>query len=233
MVHRCNGAALPAWSSSPQKIQAKCCDQPVVLLDVRSVSMRLCPQGAVDFDTVADAAANVLHAHRLGPAVVVGHSYGTLVATRLQRRYAQLVAGLVLLEPVSLLPVWPALLHNFVYHVPSVRQALGGWRWLVVWARSVFLARELAVAETFCRQFLWFKLILWPQEVPHGSVVALAGADDLVPSRLILASLRKDVQVLYEPHGTHGECLINFAFADRVAHAVARMVHRLHTKKHV
>lgn len=192
--------------------------------------MRLCT-GAVDFDTVADAAANVLHAHGLGPAVVVGHSYGTLVASRMQRQCAEMVAGLVLLEPVSLLPVWPALLHNFVYHVPSVGHALSGWRALVVWARSVFLAKELAVAETFCRKFLWYKLILWPQEVPHGSVVALAGRDDLVPSSLVRASLPKGVQVLYEPEGTHGECLLNFVLADRVAHAVARMLQRLRTKK--
>jgi pimeloyl-ACP methyl ester carboxylesterase len=202
----------------------------MVLLDVRSVSMRLC-SGAVDFDTVAAAAANVLRAHRLGPAVVVGHSYGTLVATRLQRQHAELVAGLVLLEPVSLLPVWPSLLHNFVYHVPSVRHALRGWRSLVVWARSVFLAKELAVAETFGRKFLWYKLILWPQEVPHGSVVALAGCDDLVPSQLVMESLPTGVQVLYEPDGAHGECLLNFVLADRVAHAVARMLQRLRTKQ--
>ncbi len=213
-----------------QKIQNKCADQPMVLLDVRSVSMRF-TSTTTDYDTVAHATASILRTHNLPPAVLVAHSYGTLVATRIQRTYPHILAGLVLLEPVSLLPVWPALLHNFVYHVPGWRSALRSWRTLVVYARSVILARELAVAETFCRKFLWYELILWPQEVPRGSIVALAGADDLVPSELVVESLNKGVQVLYDADGTHGECLINLRCADRVANAVGRMVVRLKTKK--
>lgn len=220
----------PLLHALTQKIQNKCSDQPMLLLDVRSVSMRFTTT-TTDYDTVAHAAANILDTHNLPPAILVAHSYGTLVATRMQRMYAHMLTGLVLLEPVSLLPVWPSLLNNFVYQVPTIRKALCSWRMLIIWARSIILAKELAVAETFCRKFLWYELILWPQEVPRGSIVALAGRDDLVPSELVAASLGKGVQVLYEAEGTHGECLINLPCADRVAHAVGRMVARMQTKK--
>jgi hypothetical protein len=42
-----------------------------------------------------------------------------------------------------------------------------------------FASRELHIAATFCRNFHWTELNLWPQDVPSGSVIILSGNDDL------------------------------------------------------
>lgn len=41
-----------------------------------------------------------------------------------------------------------------------------------------------------CRLFHWSELMLWPQDLPCNSLVVLSGADDLVPSELVMAQLK-------------------------------------------
>ena len=42
------------------------------------------------------------------------------------------------------------------------------------------------VAQTFCRRFLWHELMLWPEDMPDRTLIAMAAEDDLVPSTLVV-----------------------------------------------
>ena len=50
-----------------------------------------------------------------GKACVVGHSYGTFVASRIAQRFAPRLQSLALLDPVSVGMFMPYLLKNFIY----------------------------------------------------------------------------------------------------------------------
>lgn len=66
-------------------------------------------------------------------------------------------------------------------------------------------------AQAFCRKFDWTKLMLWPEELPERSVVALSGLDDLVPSSLVLRQLQvagHPAKVLHHPEAGHGSILL-------------------------
>lgn len=172
-----------------KKLMDRCSsDHAMILLDIRSVTMRMCTT-AMSYDAVADAAVAVLRSE-LGcqEASWVGHSYGTLVMSRVHKLHPQAVHSMVLLEPVALLPCWPSLLHNFLYTLPTLREALT-WRGFVRALRCV-LAREVSVAETFRWHFKWHELILWPQDLPQRSLVVLSEEDDLVPSPLLRSLLQ-------------------------------------------
>ena len=44
--------------------------------------------------------------------------------------------------------------------------------------------------QVFCRDFSWSALMLWPEDMPPDTVICISGADNLVPTKLILRHLR-------------------------------------------
>ena len=85
---------------------------------------------------------------------------------------------------LALFSCYPHLLYHFVYHVPTLADLWkAGPAGLLCGARFLF-SRDLTIAETFCRRFLWHELMLWPDDMPAATVVALSHDDDLVPRRV-------------------------------------------------
>lgn len=62
-------------------------------MQVPHVSLRLCWQ-AEDVDDVADAVAAALDAHGYDRAVIIGHSFGTFVASRFVQLHPKVCWGL-------------------------------------------------------------------------------------------------------------------------------------------
>lgn len=188
---------------------------PLVVLDIRHVSMRYTPGGARTCDEVADAlaAALVKEGYAEQGAHIVAHSYGTFVAARLLRQHPDLIRGMILMEPVALLTCWPRLLGTFIYGEPdfsagfSLDTVMANLRWLC--------SRELTMSETFCRRFFWSALTIWPQELPQNSLVVLSERDDLVASDVIqqlCSSANCPAKVLVRPGGLHGDVLLHPAW---------------------
>eukprot|EP00892_Ulva_mutabilis_P009709 jgi/Ulvmu1/710/UM010_0082.1 len=159
--------------------------RPFVLLEVRSVSLRLCMR-AVGVDDVVRALAAVLRRHRVPSANFVGHSFGTFVVAHMRKLFPETVSSVLLCDPVCMLTCFPKLLYNFIYRGFSIRDVLDNpteaARWLA--------ARDLTIAATFCRHFWWHTLMLWPWELPEPSVLVLSTKDALVPSELVRKQLR-------------------------------------------
>lgn len=74
--------------------------RPMILPESKHVSMRLMTW-LPTVDDMADTTAAILQAHGVQRAVVMGHSYGTFVASRLVLKYGCLVHSLCLMDPVS------------------------------------------------------------------------------------------------------------------------------------
>jgi pimeloyl-ACP methyl ester carboxylesterase len=90
------------------------CRAPLLLLDMKHVSLRISPS-IPTVDELATALAATLQRHKLLPAVLVAHSYGTLVAGRLLRLQRNAVARVLFVDPVCFGMFMPRLLHGFIY----------------------------------------------------------------------------------------------------------------------
>ncbi len=90
-------------------------DRPVVAVEVRHLSMRVCLDVPEEDEVVAGIAA-ALARHGVRRAHVVAHSYGTFMASRLVQLHRPVVASMTLLDPVC-----------FVMWVAAVVVDSGSW----------------------------------------------------------------------------------------------------------
>lgn len=79
--------------------------------------MRLC-RCIPDADVVMTNVTAIIDLHDLKHPSVIGHSFGTLYASRLLQLSPGRVSSVSLLDPVCFLVFTGHLLKNFVYHFP-------------------------------------------------------------------------------------------------------------------
>jgi len=80
--------------------------------------------------------------------VVVGHSFGSIIATWLITHRPNLVSQLVLIDPVCLLLFLPDVCCNFLYRSPqSIMEVL-----------IAFVSVELTISNTLRRHFWWYEV---------------------------------------------------------------------------
>ncbi|KAL6784986.1 hypothetical protein ACKKBG_A01950 [Auxenochlorella protothecoides x Auxenochlorella symbiontica] len=181
---------------------------PLLLVEVPHVSLRLCWQAA-EVDEVARALAAALERHGFSRAVVMGHSYGTFVASRFTQLFPKMVHSLVIMDPVCMLVCYPQLLHNFIYRRPSRENftSVSGSLDLI----RFFCSRDLTISQAFCRKFNWAELMLWPDDIPERCLVVVSGLDDLVPSALVVRQLqaaKHPAKIMHHPLLGHGGILL-------------------------
>ncbi|KAF8073253.1 NIFU1 [Scenedesmus sp. PABB004] len=182
---------------------------PVIVVEMKHVSMRVTSY-IPPVDEVAEGVVRVLEAEGLPRVCVVAHSYGSFVASVLNRRFAQRVHSVVLVDPVCLGMFMPSLLNNFLYRRPRI-----DWRHPDVCLRDLalrFASRDVHIAATFARRFYWTDLNCWPDELPPGlSTVILSGNDDLCPAEEVerMLGLAGNTKVIINPHLFHGAFLLD------------------------
>ncbi|KAH8995412.1 hypothetical protein EDB92DRAFT_1934048 [Lactarius akahatsu] len=153
-------------------------------------------------DAVCEAIIRILNAHGLDRVVVMGHSYGTVVASYLLRR--QLV---LLSDPIPFLLHHPAVAYNFVYRHP--REA-SEWQ---IW---YFASRDPDTSRALSRHLFWFESILFREDVVGAGrageenkprvAVSLGGCDQLIDAhavRTYLTGGEEEQRVLYFPEFDH------------------------------
>ena len=123
---------------------------------------------------LAKSVKDILVRHGHSQADVVGHSFGTMIASSLVNYAPEIISSnLILIDPVCLLLSLPDVAYNFLYKPPeSVMD------WMLVLGAS----RELTVARTLYRDFIWFEGDMVLERVPsHVHIYAvLAEKDDIL-----------------------------------------------------
>ncbi|KXZ45736.1 hypothetical protein GPECTOR_51g722 [Gonium pectorale] len=131
---------------------------PILALEYKHVSLRLCSI-IPSADDIAAALLRLMDRAGLEQACVVGHSYGTFVASRLAQVHPDRLQSLVLMDPVCFGMFLPHLLANFIYRKPRTSDL-----WTYIQDLTInFLSRDLHCAAAMCRRFYWSDLNLWPQ----------------------------------------------------------------------
>lgn len=133
----------------------------------------------------------------------------------------------------------PQLLHNFIYR--EAEGVFGLWKKpLDLFKRAV--ARDLIIAEAFCRRFWWHTLMLWPDELPPVTILSLSHQDELVPCELVQRQLQRDMkpeggmnghttehvlEVVVSP-GEHGAFVMKPGLQDRLLKQYERAIHHVY-----
>jgi len=156
------------------------------------------PSGPASTRPPATAAAAATAAMTGTGAVLIAHSYGTLIAARLVRAHRSSVAGLVLVDPVSIGMFLPQLLSAFFYRAALARPLCSALRRPVAAARRLGLrviSREVTLSATMSRSFFWSEMNIWPEDLPDGTVVVLGGRDELLDAQQVKCILESSPAV--------------------------------------
>ena len=148
----------------------------VVVVQLRHLSVRFC-MTSPSIDSIVDEIDGILQQQSIDRCIVVGHSYGTFIASRLNVVHPERVAGMCMVDPVCCVMHNPKLLRTFVYRDRPWRTVAGCINAIIL----TFFSREPCIAAAVCRNFRWTELNLWPEDIPAKTLLVLSEADLLVP----------------------------------------------------
>lgn len=176
-----------------------------VVVELPHIAMRIWRGTIPTINVLAAAIEQIHHKHGLGPALYVGHSYGTFIVAHLQRTRPHLIGALGLVDPVCFLLCLPDVVYNFCYRPPGGKTLAAALSDTLRW---LFCSKELQVAQALCRGFDWHVLHLWADDLPAQRAVMLAGNDRIVPSPQVKRYLEDNhVSVIYNEDFSHAEFL--------------------------
>eukprot|EP00808_Paulinella_micropora_P019799 g14036.t1 len=143
---------------------------------------------------------------------VIGHSYGTVVATWLIKSLPHLIQGCVLVDPISLL-LFRAEVVNILYRRPDNAIEI---------LMDYLVFKEKHLSATLARNFVWHKNIVWADQLPEQSCVVLSSEDKIVPSKALSSEDKivpsKAVHSYLQRHGISTVWLKNLEHAGFLMH---------------
>lgn len=119
-------------------------------------------------DEVAEVLLSILNRNDITTCCLVGHSYGSAVASRLLQQAPERIQQLCLIDPICFAMYMPTLLRNFMYEWPGSGSWLGDFM-------MISAARDLHVSATLSRRFFWSgeRGIAWrPQQQQQATCIA-------------------------------------------------------------
>lgn len=121
--------------------------RPVLALELPHVSQRWV-LWVPTVDEVAEVLLSILNRNDISSCCLVGHSYGSAVASRLLQQAPERIQQLCLIDPICFAMYMPTLLRNFMYEWPGSGSLLGDFM-------MISAARDLHVSATLSRRFFW------------------------------------------------------------------------------
>lgn len=148
----------------------------LILIELPHVSMKLNVDVIPRMETIAECAAIMFKQHNLQPALWVAHSLGTFVFAVVNRLQPDLVAGVVLCDPVCFLLWEPDLLRNFCYREPDTPLRI---------IMNFHVCRELSISYYFHRHFWWHECVQFANQMPKKSLVYVSEFDDIYNTKRV------------------------------------------------
>jgi pimeloyl-ACP methyl ester carboxylesterase len=201
-------------------------DRPIFILDLKNVSMRLPRPTTYPSPLETTTQINQILDRHLPPATKViffAHSLGSALTVWILKFSPDRIAGLVLVDPISLLLQHSDVAYNFIYRT-SQAAAESFFEWI---------AREQGVALSLARNFHWFDNVfpmVCSEEDDEGTVgffpgkwpvaVFLSERDCIVPTariqRFLGATAKDGVELHIMPGLDHGGFLFSEYWLDIV-----------------
>jgi pimeloyl-ACP methyl ester carboxylesterase len=228
------GIGLLPYIPFLRELAAQDPDVGILAVEIVPISMHI-TSPPLTCDAMCAAITRILNAHGLRRVVLAGHSYGTAVSAHLLRKQwdsmdsslnalttqtpqqngngdhvsydgGDLIAAVLLMDPIPFLLHYPAVAHNFVYRQPRRANE---------WQLWYFASRDSDTARALARHFFWFECILFREDVlgatsgregtaaaasgeqgnkrqrrrPMSVTVSLAGRDQIIDARAVRAYL--------------------------------------------
>ena len=108
------GLGLMPYTAFLRRLVAEHPGSTVIAVQTKHISMRITASIPTATE-VADEIASYLLSRGIAKVSVIGHSYGTLVASALTKRHPTLVAGLMLIDPVCFAMWLPHFISNTIH----------------------------------------------------------------------------------------------------------------------
>jgi len=175
----CHGlgvGVLPYIGFLSKIISANVTDE-IFCVELPHISMRI----KREVPSAAELVVNItgmLEAWHIKAAHFIGHSFGSVVMAWVTQKAKHLIVRATFLDPVVFLLCKSDVAYNFVYRKPTTPAEH---------LMQYFVSRELYIAHSLGRNFIWHECILWPEDVgyPQGTFVLLSGLDSIVPAHSV------------------------------------------------
>ncbi|KAH7304600.1 hypothetical protein B0I35DRAFT_445096 [Stachybotrys elegans] len=154
----------------------------IIAVEIMPISSRITAKAMLKGEICKEIHC-ILKAHGWERFVLVSHSYGSVVTTHFLHtpQIARKIGPILFVDPVSFLLHLPDVAYNFI-----CRKPVHASEHLL----SYFGSKDMGVAHTLFRRFIWSENILWKEDIQgHRVAVVLAGRDVIVDTRTIGAYL--------------------------------------------
>mmetsp|Transcript_52378 Transcript_52378/g.71508 ORF Transcript_52378/g.71508 Transcript_52378/m.71508 type:complete len:494 (-) Transcript_52378:183-1664(-) len=182
-----------------------------MIVDVPSISMNLDMSPPPQRKVLVASMRSALAKHGIDKACVAGHSYGTFLVAWMVQDAPDLVAQVILIDPMCFLPI-PTVASNFLYKKPVNRLS---------WSQSVLHfggATEIGVAKVLRRHFWWYDSMLWADDLDGiPTIVHLASNDKVCNAGLIREYLHAHTE--QRRHTTGGVPNLDVVWSEGLSHA--------------
>lgn len=152
----------------------------VLLIELLPISSRITARPVMHRLAMLDAFYDTTRAMGIKEAVLVSHSYGTVVAghiLRSQQTHADLptrISSYCFIDPIPFLLHFPDITYNFLYRQPKDANE---------WLLWFFASQDADIGRALRRHFFWTENILFKEQLEKEKVaVVLSGSDQIVPS---------------------------------------------------
>lgn len=160
---------------------------PIVALEVLPISMRLTKSNILARPDFILHLKEILRHHRIHQFVLVGHSYGTVMATHVlhDSELSPRVEGIMLVDPVTLLLHLPDVAYNFTRRTPQTANE---------WQLWYLASMDPGIALVLGRHFFWRENIIFKEELVAGrrAAVCLSSRDLIVDTMAVARYLISD-----------------------------------------
>ncbi|QIW95744.1 hypothetical protein AMS68_001262 [Peltaster fructicola] len=151
-------------------------DVGIVVVEILPISSRICPP-ALSTSEMKAQIRQILDTHGWTEFVLIGHSYGTAIASTILRDpvFSLRVKAAMLLDPICFLLHLPDVAYNFTRRKP--RRA--NERML-----HYFSSQDMLISHTLARRFFWSEYVLWEEDLDDNLplTVVLSAKDLIVPT---------------------------------------------------
>lgn len=157
----------------------------IIAIELMQISMRM-TKGMPSRSKLLAEILKILQRHGWSKFVIMGHSYGTIIATHLLHHLKDTgrVGPLILVDPVTLSIHWGGIPYNFLYRRPRKASE---------WQLHYFISTDMCIAHSITRRFDWSKNVLWKDEMRGRTMtIALAGEDIIIDPFVLQHYLMSD-----------------------------------------